>query len=116
MAELAQPARDHRRANLFAVANHDPRATHADPLVGRLDELSTGCMNEPGDAVSGELLGGANIEEVHHQRTFTQLPLQTAEGEFVGTNFERKYRREGRPFYAIAAVKKYFISNRPRGV
>jgi hypothetical protein len=28
-----------------------------------------------------------------------------AEGEFVGTNFERKYRREGRPFYALAAVK-----------
>ena len=27
------------------------------------------------------------------------------DGEFVGTNFERKYAREGRPFYAIAAVK-----------
>jgi threonine dehydratase len=26
---------------------------------------------------------GANIEEVHHQRTFTQLPLQTAEVELV---------------------------------
>ena len=25
------------------------------------------------------------------------------EGEYVGTNFERKYRREGRPFYALAA-------------
>ena len=25
--------------------------------------------------------------------------------EFVGTNFERKYHREGRPFYAIAATK-----------
>jgi tRNA (guanine-N7-)-methyltransferase len=33
-------------------------------------------------------------------------PGSAAEGEFVGTNFERKYRREGRPFYAIAAVKK----------
>ncbi len=32
-------------------------------------------------------------------------PDSAAEGEFVGTNFERKYRREGRPFYAIAAVK-----------
>jgi tRNA (guanine-N7-)-methyltransferase len=28
-----------------------------------------------------------------------------SEGEFVGTNFERKYAREGRPFYAIAARK-----------
>jgi len=32
-------------------------------------------------------------------------PGNAQEGEFVGTNFERKYRREGRPFYAIAAVK-----------
>ncbi len=32
-------------------------------------------------------------------------PGSAGEGEFVGTNFERKYRREGRPFNAIAAVK-----------
>jgi tRNA (guanine-N7-)-methyltransferase len=32
-------------------------------------------------------------------------PGSADEGEFVGTNFERKYRREGRPFYAVAAVK-----------
>ena len=33
-------------------------------------------------------------------------PGSAGEGEFVGTNFERKYRREGRPFYAVAAVKE----------
>jgi tRNA (guanine-N7-)-methyltransferase len=33
-------------------------------------------------------------------------PGSAADGEFVGTNFERKYRREGRPFYALAAVKE----------
>ena len=34
-------------------------------------------------------------------------PLDTADdGEVVGTNFERKYRREGRPFYAIQAEKR----------
>jgi len=33
-------------------------------------------------------------------------PGSAREGEFVGTNFERKYQREGRPFYAIAAVKQ----------
>ncbi|HEV7301749.1 MAG TPA: tRNA (guanosine(46)-N7)-methyltransferase TrmB [Tepidisphaeraceae bacterium] len=33
-------------------------------------------------------------------------PGSANEGEFVGTNFERKYRREGRPFYALAAVKE----------
>ncbi|MFI5379116.1 MAG: tRNA (guanosine(46)-N7)-methyltransferase TrmB [Tepidisphaerales bacterium] len=32
-------------------------------------------------------------------------PGSAADGEFVGTNFERKYRHEGRPFYAIAATK-----------
>ena len=32
-------------------------------------------------------------------------PGSAGDGEFVGTNFERKYQREGRPFYAIAAVK-----------
>lgn len=34
-------------------------------------------------------------------------PGSAAEGEYVGTNFERKYRREGRPFYAIAAMKPF---------
>lgn len=32
-------------------------------------------------------------------------PDSAADGEYVGTNFERKYRREGRPFYSIAARK-----------
>jgi tRNA (guanine-N7-)-methyltransferase len=32
-------------------------------------------------------------------------PGSAGDGEFVGTNFERKYRREGRPFYAVAAEK-----------
>jgi tRNA (guanine-N7-)-methyltransferase len=32
-------------------------------------------------------------------------PGSTGEDELVGSNFERKYRREGRPFYSIAAVK-----------
>lgn len=32
-------------------------------------------------------------------------PGSAAEGEFVGTSFERKYRHEGRPFFAIAAIK-----------
>jgi len=27
-------------------------------------------------------------------------------GEFVGTNFERKYAREGRPFFALAAIRQ----------
>ena len=40
-------------------------------------------------------------------------PGSAGEGEFVGTNFERKYAREGRPFYAIAAVKDTVGSAHP---
>ena len=43
---------------------------------------------------------GSDLAVVDYNR-----PGSASEGEFVGTNFERKYRREGRPFYAIAAVK-----------
>ncbi len=43
---------------------------------------------------------GSQLTVVDYNR-----PGSAAEGEFVGTNFERKYRREGRPFYAVAAVK-----------
>ena len=32
-------------------------------------------------------------------------PGSAGEGEMTGTNFERKYRRQGRPFYAIAAER-----------
>ncbi|MFN4243463.1 MAG: tRNA (guanosine(46)-N7)-methyltransferase TrmB [Tepidisphaerales bacterium] len=37
--------------------------------------------------------------------TAYERPGSAGDGEVVGTNFERKYRREGRPFYAIAAVR-----------
>jgi tRNA (guanine-N7-)-methyltransferase len=42
----------------------------------------------------------ARLEPIDYSR-----PGSAAEGEVVGTNFERKYRREGRPFYSIAASK-----------
>jgi tRNA (guanine-N7-)-methyltransferase len=44
--------------------------------------------------------GASGLKVVDYNR-----PGSAGEGEFVGTNFERKYRREGRPFFAIAAVK-----------
>jgi len=44
----------------------------------------------------GEVVRGSQLKEVESA---------AGEGELVGTNFERKYRREGRAFYAIAAVK-----------
>ena len=42
-------------------------------------------------------------------------PGSAAVGEFVGTNFERKYRREGRPFYALAAFKNVDKGTRGQG-
>ena len=53
---------------------------------GRLARLTVELRDLPGSLaqVTSRLAAlGANIEEVHHQRTFTQLPLQTAEVEFV---------------------------------
>lgn len=53
---------------------------------GRLARLTVELRDLPGalaEVTSRLASVGANIEEVHHQRTFTQLPLQTAEVEFV---------------------------------
>jgi threonine dehydratase len=53
---------------------------------GRLARLKVELRDLPGalaQVTSRLATLGANIEEVHHQRTFTQLPLQTAEVEFV---------------------------------
>jgi tRNA (guanine-N7-)-methyltransferase len=52
-----------------------------------------------------------NIEPTIRAAEFLSIddyarPGSAGAGEFVGTNFERKYAREGRPFYAIAAVVK----------
>ncbi len=40
------------------------------------------------------------------ERVAFERPGSGAEGEIVGTNFERKYRREGRPFNAMALRKR----------
>ena len=36
-----------------------------------------------------------------YQRLDFESPVSAGEGEWVGTNFERKYRREGRPFHGM---------------
>jgi tRNA (guanine-N7-)-methyltransferase len=35
-----------------------------------------------------------------------ERPASAGEGEVVGTNFERKFRREGRPFHAMTLVRR----------
>jgi tRNA (guanine-N7-)-methyltransferase len=42
------------------------------------------------------------IQQVVRRSRLKEVEYSVSE---VGTNFERKYRREGRPFYAIAAVR-----------
>jgi tRNA (guanine-N7-)-methyltransferase len=55
------------------------------------------------------------IREVVKGSPLMEVESGTGEGEIVGTNFERKYRREGRAFYAIAAVKEQTRSPSGRG-
>jgi threonine dehydratase len=64
---------------------------------GRLARLTVELRDLPGSlaAVTSKLASlGANIEEVHHQRTFTQLPLQTAEVEFVLQTRSHEHMKE----------------------
>lgn len=64
---------------------------------GRLARLTVELRDLPGSLaqVTSQLAQlGANIEEVHHQRTFTQLPLQTAEVEFVVQTRNHEHVRE----------------------
>jgi len=42
--------------------------------------------------------------ELFERRDF-EKPTSAREGEVVGTNFERKFRREGRPFHAMTLVR-----------
>jgi tRNA (guanine-N7-)-methyltransferase len=46
------------------------------------------------------VVGASPLRVIEYNR-----PGSADDGEYVGTNFERKYRREGRPFHAIAAEK-----------
>ena len=47
----------------------------------------------------------AQVEDLFERLPFVS-PDSAGEGELVGTNFERKYRREGRPFNAMILRKR----------
>ncbi len=47
----------------------------------------------------------AQVSDIFDRLEFVS-PESAGEGELVGTNFERKYRREGRPFNAMILRKK----------
>ena len=44
------------------------------------------------------------VTHLFERRPF-ERPASAGEGEVVGTNFERKYRREGRPFHGMTLVR-----------
>lgn len=45
------------------------------------------------------------VPELFEKQPF-ESPVSAGEGELVGTNFERKYRLEGRPFYSMVLRKR----------
>jgi len=47
----------------------------------------------------------ATVEDLFDRLPF-QSPESAGEGEMVGTNFERKYRKEGRPFHGMILRKR----------
>src|SRR5262245_15984630 len=47
----------------------------------------------------------ARHADLFERRAF-EAPESAGAGEVVGSNFERKYRHEGRPFYAMALIKR----------
>jgi tRNA G46 methylase TrmB len=44
-------------------------------------------------------------QHLFERRAFA-APLSAGEGELVGTNYERKFATEGRPFHAMTLVKR----------
>lgn len=51
--------------------------------------------------VAGKAVRAGHFEQIPFIR-----PAGAKEGELVGTNYERKYRKEGRPVYTLALRKK----------
>lgn len=49
----------------------------------------------------------ANRHQHLFDRSEFDRPESADEGEIVGTNFERKYAKQGRPFYAMTLVRRH---------
>lgn len=61
-------------------------------------------MEERFGRLSG-VRGQGSAQEAPFERLPFERPGSAREGELVGTNFERKYRREGRPFFGAVLRK-----------
>ena len=75
---------------------------HADYWVWMQEHFARWTLGATG-APGGDALGGG-AHPLFEAHSFDP-PRSAGEGELVGTNFERKYRLEGRPFNAITLRK-----------
>jgi tRNA (guanine-N7-)-methyltransferase len=85
---------------LRIVTDHDEYWTWIQDHVARWSTARSG------DTSNGS--GNPPFEQVPFAR-----PESAGEGELVGSNFERKYRREGRPFHAVVLRRQDRAPARP---
>lgn len=76
-----------------------PSASGA-PLVGRVH-----LVTDHEEYAQWMDLHLAAVDRLFERRSF-ESPESAGAAELVGTNFERKYRREGRPFFGLTLVKR----------
>jgi tRNA (guanine-N7-)-methyltransferase len=87
-------------------ARHHKRRLIQAPFLRELHRVLTpdGCVRlatDHSDYFTWMQEHAAMVPELFEPVPFDS-PAAAGEGELVGTNFERKYRREGRPFHAMA--------------
>jgi tRNA (guanine-N7-)-methyltransferase len=91
-------------------ARHHKRRLIQEPFLRELHRvLQTGGMvriaTDHSDYFAWMQEHAAKVPELFEQVAF-ESPDSAGEGELVGTNFERKYRREGRPFHGMILRKR----------
>ncbi|MEM1353467.1 MAG: tRNA (guanosine(46)-N7)-methyltransferase TrmB [Planctomycetota bacterium] len=96
-------------------ARHHKRRTFQEPFLRELHRVLTPATDEKAGRirVATDHLDywqwmqehAARVADLYEIEPF-ERPASAGEGELVGTNFERKYRREGRTFNGMVLVKK----------
>ena len=96
---------------------HHKRRLVQDDTMGAMHRVLKpgGCVHLVTD--HDELWAWYRDHAARHTHLFEQQPFRppssAGSGEVVGTNFERKYRREGRPFHAMTLIRTSEQEPRP---
>ncbi len=90
-------------------ARHHKRRLIAEPFLRQLHRVlePTGCVRivtDHDDYFEWIELHANQVTDLFERQPFDK-PAGAEDNEVVGTNFERKYRREGRPFHAMTLRK-----------